>query len=252
MTNLYVCSECRIPVCLVGATGLGKTSMARAFCEIVRREYATLYSFYMETQLSDLYGVFNFEAGKAVIQDGPLVKTMENGQVFIADEFNLAEEAVLQTITIALEPADEKSMFSVPDTGKKIERKKSFFFIACQNDLSTAGRKKLPEIIQKRLITFEYPSPMIKDLKNSIEEMTRFEKIEGSKFELYVDFPSRIANFMFNLNEINIPEVGKWSMRNIRKLYRRITRQQINDTSYFNITIEHQIVFYILGSVPVI
>lgn len=39
-------------------------------------------------------------------------------------------------------------------------------------------------------------------------------------------------------------------MRNIRKLYRRITRQQINDTSYFNITIEYQIVFYILGSVP--
>ena len=250
MTNLYVCSECRIPVCLVGATGLGKTSMAKAFCEITRKEFATLYSFHMETQLSDLYGVFNFEAGKAVIQDGPLVKTMENGQVFIADEFNLAEEAVLQTITIALEPADENSIFLVPDTGKKIIRKKTFFFIACQNDLSTAGRKKLPEIIQKRLRTFEYPSPMVKDLQNSIEQMTRFEKIEGSKFELYIDFPSRIANFMFNLNEANIPEVGKWSMRNIRKLYRRLTKQQINDTSYFNITIEHQIVFYILGSVP--
>lgn len=69
--------------------------------------------------------------------------------------------------------------------------------------------------------------------------LIKFEKIEGSKFELYVDFPSRITNFMFNLNKVNIPEVGKWSMRNIRKLYRRITRQQINDTSYFSITIEH-------------
>lgn len=250
MANLYVCSECRISVCLVGAAGLGKTSMTRAFCEIVKREYVTLYSFYMETQLSDLYGVFNFEAGKAVIQDGPLVKTMENGQVFIADEFNLAEEAVLQTISIALEPADKNSMFLVIETGKKIERKNSFFFIACQNDLSTAGRKKLPEIIQKRLRTFEYPSHMIKDLQSSIEEIIRFEKIEGSKFELYIDFPSRIANFMYNLNEANIPEVGKWSMRNIRKLYRRLKKQQINYTSYFNITIEHQIVFYILGCVP--
>lgn len=177
-----------------------KNKYGRAFCEIVRREYVTLYSFHMETQLSDLYGIFNFEAGKAVIQDGPLVKTMENGQVFIADEFNLEEEAVLQTITIALEPADEKSMFLVSYTGKKIERKKSFFFIACQNDLSTAGRKKLPQIIQKRLRTFEYPSPMIKDLQKSIKEMIRFKKIAGSKFELYVDFSSRIANFMFNLN----------------------------------------------------
>lgn len=250
MANLYVCPKCRISVCLVGATGLGKTSMARAFCEIVKSEYVTLYSFYMETQLIDLYGVFNFEAGKVVIQDGLLVKTMENGQVFIADEFNLAEEAVLQTISIALEPADENSMFLVPESGKKIKRKNSFFFIACQNDLSTAGRKKLQEIIQKRLRTFEYPSHMIKDLQSSIEEIIRFEKIEGSKFELYIDFPSRIANFMYNLYEANIPEVGKWSMRNIRKLYRRLTKQQINYTSYFNITIEHQIVFYILGCVP--
>ena len=163
MTHLYVCSDCRFPVCLVGATGLGKTSMARAFCEIVTRENRILYSFHMDTQLSDLYGIFNFEAGKAVIQDGPLVKSMENGQIFIADEFNLAEEAVLQTITIALEPADENSHFLVPYTGKKIKRKNSFFFIACQNDLSTSRRRKLPEIIQKRLRTFEYPSPMIKD-----------------------------------------------------------------------------------------
>ena len=85
-------------LCLIGATSLGKTSMAIAFSEIVRREYATLYLFPIETQLSDLYdlyGVFYFEAGKAVFQDGPLVKAMEKGQVFIADEFNLAEEAVL-------------------------------------------------------------------------------------------------------------------------------------------------------------
>ena len=58
MINLYVCSECRIPVCLVGATGLGKTSMARAFSEIIRKEYAILYSFHIETQLTDLYFYF--------------------------------------------------------------------------------------------------------------------------------------------------------------------------------------------------
>ena len=68
------------------------------------------------------------------------------------------------------------------------------------------GRKKLLEIIQKRLKTFE-----------------------ASKFELYIDFPSKIAYFLYNLNEANIPEIGKWSMRNIRKLYRILITQQIND-----------------------
>ena len=249
MTNLYVCSECRIPVCLVGSTGLGKTSMARAFSEFVRKEYATLYSFHIETQLNDLFGVFNFEAGKLIIKEGPLVKSMEKGQIFIADEFNLAEETVLQAITIALEPSEENSTFLVTDIGKKITRKDSFFFIACQNDLSTSGRRKLPKIIQKRLRTFEYPSPMIKDLQSSIEEMTRFEKKNDSEFNINEDFPLKIANFMFKLNELNIPEIGKWSMRDIRKLYRRLTKQQIKGPSYFNITIEHQIIFYILGSI---
>ena len=32
-------------------------------------------------------------------------------------------------------------------------------------------------------------------------------------------------------------------MRDVRKLYRRITQQQIKENEYFNITIEHQIVF---------
>ena len=251
MTHIYFCSICQIPVCLVGATGLGKTSMARAFSEIVRREIALSYSFHMETQLSDLYGVYNFESGKSVFQDGPIVRAMENGQVFIADELNLGDESILQTMSIALEPGNEDFDYYVPDTGERKKRKNSFFFIVCQNDLSTSGRRKLPDIIQKRLRIFEYPTPNVIDLENSIEEMIKFEKSPDSKLKLYINFPYRIANFMLKLNEINIKEIGKWSMRNIRKLFRRITRQQqINESSYFNITIEHQIVFYILASIP--
>ena len=36
MANLFWCSVCRIPV--FGPTGLGKTSMARAFSELSRGE----------------------------------------------------------------------------------------------------------------------------------------------------------------------------------------------------------------------
>ena len=50
--------------------------------------------------------------------------------------------------------------------------------------------KKLPEIIQKRIRAFEYPTSMIKDLRNSIEEMTKFEKIKEVKFKLSLEFPS--------------------------------------------------------------
>ena len=66
MTHLYSCSICKIPVCLIGSTGLGKTSMARDFSELIRNEIAITYSFHLETQIDDIYGTFTFEKGKPV------------------------------------------------------------------------------------------------------------------------------------------------------------------------------------------
>jgi hypothetical protein len=50
--------------------------------------------------------------------------------------------------------------------------------------------------------------------------------------------------FLNNLNETNITKIGKCSIRDVRKLNRRITQQQKKENDYF----EHQIVF-ILGSI---
>lgn len=111
MIHLYACSICRIPVCLVGTTGLGKTSMARAFSEYVRNEVAIMYSFHLETQIDDMYGTFTFENGKPIIIDGPLTISLKKGKLFIADEFNLAENTILQTLSIAFENNDKAHAF---------------------------------------------------------------------------------------------------------------------------------------------
>ena len=173
MIHLYVCSICRIPVCLVGPTGLGKTSMARAFSEYIRNEIATMYSFHLETQIDDIYGTFTFQNGLPVIIDGPLTLALKQGKIFIADEFNLAENTILQTLSIAFENSDENSFFLIPGIGSKIKYNKNFFFIACQNDLSTTGRKKLPHVIEKRFRVFEYPFPDLEDLK---KKLSRYHK----------------------------------------------------------------------------
>ena len=63
MINVTCCLIARIPVCLQGATGLGKTSFARALAEIIKNDEFLpyiMYSFHLETQIDDLYRNFSF------------------------------------------------------------------------------------------------------------------------------------------------------------------------------------------------
>ena len=249
MIHLYVCSICRIPVCLVGPTGLGKTSMARAFSEYIRNEIATMYSFHLETQIDDIYGTFTFQNGLPVIIDGPLTLALKQGKIFIADEFNLAENTILQTLSIAFENSDENSFFLIPGIGSKIKYNKNFFFIACQNDLSTTGRKKLPHVIEKRFRVFEYPFPDLEDLKKSCQDIIK-ENI-SEKIEYKTSNAEKMAIFMYKINKLNDPDIGTWSMRNIRKIFRRNAYQQLNQQSYINVSFELQVVIYILGEIPI-
>ena len=266
MANLYWCSICRIPVCLVGPTGLGKTSMARAFSEKSRGELGEMFSFNSETKVDDIFGTFTFKNGKLNIIDGTLTKTLEHGNIFIGDEFNLAEDTILQTLSIAFENIDENSSYLIPGISKKIKYNKKFFFIACQNDLSTTGRKKLPHIIEKRLRTFDYPKPDLKELINNCDSIIKENEVkivdnddknkDGMTSPIEIQYehinPEKLAKFMYEINNTPNKYIGIWSMRNIRKIVRRHSYQQHNINSYKNVSFELQIVIYILSEVPTI
>lgn len=83
----YLCSKCRISVCLIEHNF--RSNKARVFNEIFRKEYAILYLFNMQTQLFYLYYIFTFVTGNIIINDGLLAKVIENDKVFIKDELNL-------------------------------------------------------------------------------------------------------------------------------------------------------------------
>ena len=264
MANLFWCSVCRIPVCLIGPTGLGKTSMARAFSELSRGERGEMFSFNSETKVDDIFGTFTFKNGKLNIIDGTLTKTLEKGNIFIGDEFNLAENTILQTLSIAFENIDENSSYLIPGISKKIKYNKKFFFIACQNDLSTTGRKKLPHIIEKRLRIFDYPMPDLNELIKNCENIIKENEVtivknndrntDGMTSEIERKFEhisaEKLANFMYEINNKPNKYLGIWSMRNIRKIVRRHSYQQHNIKSYKNVSFELQIVIYILSEVP--
>ena len=132
---------------------------------------------------------------------------------------------------------------------ESLDYNKNFFFIACQNDLSTAARKRLPETIAKRIRLFEYPMLEAADIKASCEEIIINELNQDADGSISSTFSKQISDFMYKINIENIPNIGIWSMRNIRKLFRRISNQQIKKDDYKNIIPEIQIIIYILGGV---
>ena len=93
-----------------------------------------------------------------------------------------------------------KSLSNIPGIGSKIKYNKNFFFIACQNDLSTIGRKQLSHIIEKRLSTFEYPLPDLEDLKKSCQDIIK-ENI-SEKVEYKTSNSEKMATFMYKINKL--------------------------------------------------
>ena len=154
MINVTCCLIARIPVCLQGATGLGKTSFARALAEIIKNDELLpyiMYSFHLETQIDDLYRNFSFWNGKVIVVKGLFYQAVEYGKILITDEFNLSEKAILESLSIILEYSDEGKRVLITGISESVDYNKNFFFIASQNDLSSLARKRHPETIAKRI-----------------------------------------------------------------------------------------------------
>ena len=83
-------------------------------------------------QVDDLYGIFTFKIGQPEIIDSPLTWALSKGNIFKGDEFNLVEDSILQTLSIAFEnnKRDNKNPFYViAGIWTKIKYKKSFFLL---------------------------------------------------------------------------------------------------------------------------
>jgi len=152
------------PVLLVGDTGLGKTSACAAIAKQLRRDLVS-FSCHLGTDASDFLGSLRPARDKECEgekrnktlfewQDGPLVRAMKNGHVFLVDEISLADDSVLERINSVLE--DER-MLALPEKPSdnddgltEIVAEENFLLCATMNPSGDFGKKELSPALRNR------------------------------------------------------------------------------------------------------
>ena len=177
MVQIYACSLVNQHLCIVGPPGIGKTIGARKF-SILRQQILGIkndppfymHTFHQFTRPSDYFGIFSLDKEQLVFKEGTLTKSIQQGKVFIGDEFNISSEDCMKAIAPSLELKLGQNIL-IPGIEDKILINPNFFFIICQNDQSTFGRKYLPDQIKVKLKVINYPDRIEKEIENICRTM---------------------------------------------------------------------------------
>ncbi len=145
---------------IIGPPGVGKSLLARKFATDTGRPFREVF-FDELLRPAYLVGTFNpalvLQKGYCpeTFEKGPLIATMEEGGVFLAQELNRASEFCQNSL---LEPLEERSYY-VPRVGRVFADER-FVFVATANPAELAGTHQFSEALRDRLrvwIPLTYP-----------------------------------------------------------------------------------------------
>jgi midasin (ATPase involved in ribosome maturation) len=139
--------------------------------------------------------------------DGPLVRTMKRGQIFLVDEISLAEDAVLERLNSVLEPS--RLLVLAEKGGREIEEliaHPDFRIISTMNPGGDFGKKELSPALRNRFTEIFVPAvDQREDLIHIIEK--RLSRYSGEQHDLS-GYASSMVDFLeFFLAKTN----GAWS-----------------------------------------
>eukprot|EP01029_Cantina_marsupialis_P012772 TRINITY_DN2822_c0_g1_i4.p1 TRINITY_DN2822_c0_g1~~TRINITY_DN2822_c0_g1_i4.p1 ORF type:complete len:5400 (+),score=2320.53 TRINITY_DN2822_c0_g1_i4:448-16200(+) len=174
-----LCGKClqnKEPFLLVGETGCGKTTVCQIFAKLYSQEL-TIVNCHQHTETADFLGGLRpcrDESSDKMFdwQDGPLVKAMKEGHMFLLDEISLAEDAVLERLNSVLEPS--RTLLLAEKGGKDVESVtgiESFRIMATMNPGGDFGKKELSPALRNRMTEIWVPAITdSNDLKKIISE----------------------------------------------------------------------------------
>ena len=257
MAKLLAASIINLHICVVGKTGVGKTSCAREFSRIRAQRMKLpkdfyMHSFHSNTKSSHFYGNITMKNKEIEFINGTLLNAMEQGTTFIADEMNLSPEIVMKSLVPALDLNLNCKLY-IPGIKKKIQIHQKFFFIACQNDFTTTGRNSLPKLLAKKLKCIPYPEPPLEDIQKICSDINLelYDKCDNEKKKEIIKNGEQIAKYMHELNKLQLTYIPSWSIRDITKVLKRVEFQSLekNNYKYDNINFIDNIVFYTLSGI---
>ncbi|RDX86825.1 Midasin, partial [Mucuna pruriens] len=138
-----------------------------------------------------------------VWQDGPLIKAMRDGDLFLVDEISLADDSVLERLNSVLEP---ERMLSLAEKGgsdlEKVTAHANFFVLATMNPGGDYGKKELSPALRNRFT--EIWVPPVNDLEElqgiALKRISK-SKVAGNISPSYQERVSLIVNAMISFFE---------------------------------------------------
>ena len=123
-----------------------------------------MHTFHQFTRPTDYFGNSSLEKEQLVFKAGTLTKSIKKGKVFIGDEFNISSEDCMKAVSPILELIFGQEII-VPGIEGNVSINSDFFFIICQNDKSSFGRKDLPDKIKVKIKVINYPERITEEIE---------------------------------------------------------------------------------------
>lgn len=142
----------KLPILLVGETGVGKTTIVS---EIAKKRGYTLVRLSLNDQVGreDLIGKFGLEGGSTKWIDGPVLDAMRKGYWVVLDELNSARPEVLFALHGLLD--DERSIVLQEKDNEKVKAHNAFKLFATINPVSYHGTKNLNQAFTSRFVIID-------------------------------------------------------------------------------------------------
>ncbi|KAH9260092.1 hypothetical protein BASA81_001864 [Batrachochytrium salamandrivorans] len=190
---VHACVLNREPVLLVGDTGLGKTKCIAAIAECFGNSL-TVLNCHQNTETADILGnlrpvrhtMDNATSGGEEDKnklfewsDGPLVRTMRQGNYFLLDEISLAEDAVLERLNSVLEPGRTLTLAERAGGTEvdEIVAKDEFRIFATMNPGGDFGKRELSPALRNRFTEIWIPSDVLGDADLVLQYVMRIHPL---------------------------------------------------------------------------